>query len=155
VFPAGTIAFMKDFYTAIKSDPQLRGLPVLQTTLAQPANEKYGVQPRANLLGNLSPYADFGNSHNYFAFGEIPSTRILEEYNVLADKVTPGKPIVATEGGFRMGSWDGYKGNWEDGQSAVFNEAVQARYLTRFLLEHPYSLHPRSSTDSRNYPAIN
>jgi hypothetical protein len=66
-FPKGTIAFMKDFYRAMKQDRQLRHLPVLQTTLAFPGN-KYGRGDLADRLGNLAAYADYGNSHNYLVW---------------------------------------------------------------------------------------
>jgi hypothetical protein len=133
-FPEGTIAFMKDFYPAIKADPQLRDLPVLQTTLAFPGYRlTKGV--RADLLGDLSKYADYGNSHNYFAFGEIPSNTIKNHHLPLNSRITPGKPMMSSEGGYQMGDADGYKGNWEDGQSAPFSEDIHGRYLLRYTLE--------------------
>jgi hypothetical protein len=133
-FPEGTIAFMKDFYPAIKNDPQLRGLPVLQTTLAFPGAETdTGI--RADLLGDLSAYADYGNSHNYFSFGEVPSDRIKNDHLPLNSPITPGKPMMSSEGGYQMGEGDGYKGTWDDGLSAPFSEAVHGRYLLRYVLE--------------------
>jgi hypothetical protein len=133
-FPKGTIAFMKDFYPAIKNDPLLRSLPVLQTTLAFPGYEM-GNRVRADLLGDLSSYADYGNSHNYFAFGEVPSGAIKNHHLPLNSRITPGKPMMSSEGGYQMGDGDGYKGNWDDGQSAPFSESVHGRYLLRYLLE--------------------
>jgi serralysin len=133
-FPKGTIAFMKDFYPAIKNDPQLRSLPVVQTSLAHPYFKKNNVL-HADLLGDLSPYADYGNNHNYFAFGQTPSDGILGQHLGYTKKVTPGKPMMATEGGYRLDNWDGHKGTWGDGQSAPFDERVHGRYTLRFLLE--------------------
>ncbi len=133
-FPEGTIAFMKDFYVAMKADPQLSELPVLQTTLAFPDAEFAG-GTRAGILGDLSAYADFGNSHNYFSFGEIPSTRIEEDHLPLNSKITPGKAMMSSEGGYQMGEGDGYKGTWGDGLSAPFSEDVHGRYLLRYVLE--------------------
>ncbi len=133
-FPEGTIAFMKDFYPAIKADPQLRDLPVLQTTLAFPGY-RLAKGVRADLLGDLSKYADYGNSHNYFAFGEVPSNTIKNNHLPLNSRVTPGKPMMSSEGGYQMGDWDGFKGNWEDGQSAPFSEDIHGRYLLRYMLE--------------------
>jgi hypothetical protein len=133
-FPEGTIAFMKDFYPAIKNDPQLRSLPVLQTTLAFPGAESdNGI--RADLLGDLSAYADYGNSHNYFSFGEVPSGRIKNDHLPLNSPITPGKAMMSSEGGYQMGEGDGYKGTWDDGQSAPFSEAVHGRYMLRYVLE--------------------
>jgi hypothetical protein len=137
-FPEGTIAFMKNFYPAIKNDAQLRSLPVLQTTLAFPGYYDETVNSdsvRADLLGDLSAYADYGNSHNYFAFGEIPSDRIKNDHLPLNLGITPGKPMMSSEGGYQMGEGDGYKGGWDDGLSAPFSEDVHGRYLLRYVLE--------------------
>ena len=133
-YPAGTVAFMKDFYPAIKADPALQHLPVLQTTLAFPGAAA-GQGTRADLLGDLSAFADYGNSHNYFAFGEPPGPVIREEHLPLNTAITPGKPMMSSEGGYQMGRGDGYKGTWNDGQAAPFAEAVHGRYLLRYLLE--------------------
>jgi hypothetical protein len=133
-FPEGTIAFMKDFYPAIKADPQLRDLPVLQTTLAFPGY-RLAKGVRADLLGDLSKYADYGNSHNYFAFGEIPSNTIKNNHLPLNSRITPGKPMMSSEGGYQMGDADGYKGTWDDTQSAPFAEDIHGRYLLRYTLE--------------------
>jgi hypothetical protein len=138
-FPEGTIAFMKDFYPAIKADPHLRDLPVLQTTLAFPGFKLEGkttdTRIRADILGDLSKYADYGNSHNYFAFGEVPSDAIQNHHLPLNSRITPGKPMMSSEGGYQMGDWDGFKGNWEDGQTAPFSEDIHGRYLLRYVLE--------------------
>jgi hypothetical protein len=131
-FPEGTIAFMQHFYPSIKS--VMPNMPVLQTTLAFPGDDSLG-ETRAAMLGDLSPYADFGNSHNYFAFGEIPSARIQNEHLPLNRSVTPGKPMMSTEGGYAMGESDGYKGTWNDGLSAPFSEDIHGRYMLRYLLE--------------------
>jgi hypothetical protein len=133
-FPEGTIAFMKDFYSAMKADPQLRDLPVLQTTLAFP-DADYAGRTRADILGDLSAYADFGNSHNYFSFGEIPSVRVEEDHLPLNSAITPGKAMMSSEGGYAMGDSDGNKGTWGDGLSAPFSEDVHGRYLLRYVLE--------------------
>lgn len=133
-FPSGTVAFMKNFYPVIKQDPLLRDLPVLQTTLAFPGATS-GKGTRADLLGDLSAYADYGNSHNYFSFGESPSARIKDDHLPLNSSITPGKPMVSTEGGYQMGDGDGYKGDWDDGLSAPFSEDIHGRYLLRYALE--------------------
>jgi hypothetical protein len=133
-FPDGTKAFMKDFYRAMKSDPALKTIPILQTTLAFPAQD--GEDPsRAQRLGDLSAYADYGNSHNYFAFGEPPGDVIAKHHLPANTKITPGKPMMSSEGGYQMGDGDGYKGGWDDGLSAPFDENVHGRYLLRYVLE--------------------
>jgi hypothetical protein len=133
-FPRGTIAFMADFYRAVRSSSELDDMEVLQTTLAFPgAATRHGI--RAERLGDLSAYADLGNSHDYFEFGEPPSRRIRLHHLPLNTMITPGKPMVSTEGGYQMGRGDGYQGTWDDGRSARFSEAVHGRYLLRYLLE--------------------
>ena len=98
-FPQGTAAFMKDFYPAIRRDPVLRSLPVLQTTLAFPGTET-GRGVRADLLGDLSAFADYGNSHNYFAFGKPPGETVRTGHLPLNSRITPGKPMMSSEGGY-------------------------------------------------------
>jgi hypothetical protein len=133
-FPEGTIAFMKDFHQSLNDDPELADLPVIQTTLAFPGAQDSG-RDRTDRLGDLSEYADFGSSHNYFEFGEAPSRRIADHHLPLNTRITPGKPMISTEGGYQMGDGDGYKGEWEDGQSAPFDEDVHGRYVLRYALE--------------------
>ncbi len=133
-FPQGAIAFMKDLYPAIKGEPLLQDLPVVQTTLAFPGATE-GDRTRADLLGDLSAYADFGNSHNYFDFGQPPGHRIRTDHLPLNTQITPGKPVISSEGGYSMGVSDGYKGTYDDGLSAPFSERVHGRYLLRYLLE--------------------
>jgi hypothetical protein len=133
-FPEGTVAFMKDFYSAVKNDMQLKDLPVLQTTLAFP-DAQAGKNTRADLLGDLSAYADYGNSHNYFSFGDSPGDIIEQDHLPLNSKITPGKPMMSTEGGYQMGDADGYKGTYNDGQSAPFSEDIHGRYILRYVLE--------------------
>jgi hypothetical protein len=133
-FPHGTRAFMKDFYRAVNDDPTVESLPVLQTSLAFPAQD--GENPsRASQLGDLSSFADYGNSHNYFEFGAPPSDRIATHHLPANRSITPGKPMVSSEGGYQMGNGDGYKGGWEDGLSAPFDEGVHGRYILRYLFE--------------------
>jgi hypothetical protein len=136
-FPRGTTAFMRDFSTALEADPGLRDLPVLQTTLAFPQNPAGGGAggSRARLLGDLSAYVDYGNSHNYFARGDPPGAVIARDHLPYVTQITPGKPFVSTEGGYQTGDSDGYQGGWNDGQSAPFDERVHARYMARYLLE--------------------
>jgi hypothetical protein len=133
-FPEGTIAFMKDFHESLEGDSELADLPVVQTTLAFPGFDDVGGD-RADRLGDLSEYADFGSSHNYFAFGEVPSGPIENLHIPLNTKITPGKPMISTEGGYQMGDGDGYKGGWDDGLSAPFDEDVHGRYMLRYVLE--------------------
>ncbi len=134
-FPDGTIAFMRDFYPAMKSDDQLGDIPVYQTTLAFPQNESDDGETRAEQLGDLSDFADFGNSHNYFSGGDPPGVGIPQDHLPFVEEITPGKPYVSTEGGYSMGDSDGNKGEWGDDQSAPFDEDIQSRYLTRYVLE--------------------
>ncbi len=42
---------------------------------------------------------------------------------------------MSSEGGYRLGDWDGHKGVWGDGLSAPFEEATHAKYMTRYILE--------------------
>jgi serralysin len=61
--------------------------------------------------------------------------RTFEDHLPLNQKITPGEPMMSTEGGYQMGNCDCYKGIYEDGKSAPFSEAVHGRYLMRYALE--------------------
>jgi hypothetical protein len=136
-FPKGTVAFMRDFSKAMRASKKSKSLPILQTSLAFPESEIEGDpsgKTRTEILGDLSKYADIGNSHNYISWGDTPMEMAKTRLPFIK-QTTRAKPYISTEGGYQMGDSDGLKGEWDDGQSARFDEAVQARYTTRYLLE--------------------
>jgi hypothetical protein len=74
-FPNGTIAFMRDFSKAMRMSKKAKHLPIVQTSLAFPESERDGDasgRTRTAILGDLSQYADIGNSHNYISWGDTP-----------------------------------------------------------------------------------
>jgi trimeric autotransporter adhesin len=136
-FPAGTAEFMRVFSRAMKASAKAKQLSIVQTSLAFPEGEREGDtsgKTRTEILGDLSQYADFGNSHNYISWGDTPSDMASTRLPFIK-QTTRLKPYMSTEGGYQMGNSDGLKGKWSDGKSAPFDTQVQARYMTRYLLE--------------------
>ncbi|MDJ0702676.1 MAG: hypothetical protein QNJ46_05295 [Leptolyngbyaceae cyanobacterium MO_188.B28] len=129
----GTRAFMHDFYNALQTDPLLgdngRDIPLIQTSVGHEHQKNAAGLTYAELLGDLSAYADYGNSHNYFKFGAPPSKEINSIH--IADDaalVTPGKPLISTEGGYHTAT---AVNNVTEG----LPDDIHGRYMTRYLLE--------------------
>ena len=116
--PAATKAVQEALYTAVKSDPALAGVGVIQTTFANIAN--------FTTYGNQSAYADYANTHSYFGTGNNPDGGNFANYLIsLAQDVTPGKPTITTETGyFTM-----------PGNANGVDQLVQAKYILDMLFE--------------------
>ncbi|MEB3358037.1 MAG: hypothetical protein VKK04_15020 [Synechococcales bacterium] len=121
-FPYGTQSIMRDIFTAVNRDPELKDIPVIQASLGHPWNS-------ADDLGDLSRYADYGNSHNYFSYGKPPGEVITSSHiNKDAALVSPGLPLISTEGGYHTAS------NINSGHLGLPDD-IHARYQMRYLLE--------------------
>jgi hypothetical protein len=137
MFPKGTIAFMRDFSRSMRASNETKKIPIVQTSIAFPELTVEGDASgkiRAEMLGDLSTYADIGNGHTYISWGDTPFEMATARLSHIKLN-TPGKPYFATEVGYQMGESDGLKGEWNDGESAPFDEEVHGRYLTRSILE--------------------
>jgi hypothetical protein len=120
-------AFTQMLYHAVKDDPQTAKYPVLGPSLISAQS--------AAALGDLSPWIDFGNIHNYFA-GFNPGTPGWGSaafgtrygsiaYNLaLEARVSGKKPIIATETGYGTA----------DAKNDV-PPVVQGRYVPRLFFE--------------------
>lgn len=130
-FPTGVQTMMRDLYTAVKNDPVLgvagRNVPVIQSALGHPWQTGADGKTRPDELGNLSAYADYGNTHNYYSWGNPPSSAI-DQFAIDGAIVSPDRPMIATEGGYHTAT------NVNQGQLGVTYD-VHGRYMTRFLLE--------------------
>jgi len=139
-FPAGPIAFQRDLYHAIKSDPATAGLivigPSLGTTLSYSGNPLGGTGALADAVdwGNFHPYPG-GNPFNnpvpydtmakYFWQSDQPSVN-LDEHPFAFDNYAPPfspKPMAATETGYST-----FTGS--------IPEALHAKYMPRLFLEY-------------------
>ncbi len=115
---AATQAVQAAVYTAVKSDAQLSGVGVIQSS--------FGKLSTFSSYGNQSAYADYANTHSYFGTGNNPDGGNWENYLInLADTVTPGKPTITTEAGYYTmpGAADGV------------SQQVQAKYLLDLIFE--------------------
>jgi len=137
---AGVVAFQKDLYAAIKSDPATAGLIVVGPSLGK----TYGYDVRSPFgNGSLTDAVDWGNFHPYpggnpfsqpFSYAGIekyiwhggqPTVNIDEfpyAFDIYAPAFAP-KPMAATETGYS--TFDG-------GTS----ERAHARYLPRLFAEY-------------------
>lgn len=93
---AGT-AFQEAFYTAVKADSALSGVPVLNLTLGNGNPTLYGE------LGDLSAYCDYGNAHLYPQSVEdyvnpYQSYSVDIPWEVSID--SPSKSTIITETGY-------------------------------------------------------
>ena len=120
VFPQVTRTYQNDIYAAIKNDPLTKYLPVVMPSMGWGEN--------AALLGPLNS-GDIGNMHSYPKNAEPPTPTIdIFPYFIFhARKITSSpKPLWSTE--------TGYTTLLSDPQGV--SESVQAKYLTRLLLEY-------------------
>jgi hypothetical protein len=112
-------AHQKRLYTAVKSNPVTRDLPVLAPAL--------GMRKGYTELGDLSAYSDFGNNHLYPG-GQQPSARI-DETTAAERAVVGDKPIYYTEAGY-------HNALNTSGTHFPTTEAAAGTYAPQLLLEH-------------------
>lgn len=89
---AAAAAWQKALYAAVKSDPVLKNIPVINTSLGGGSQAQYAA------LGNLSKSADFGNAHIY-PKGADPSTYFAANIPWETKLDTPDLPTAVTETG--------------------------------------------------------
>ncbi|MCG8365391.1 MAG: hypothetical protein MJA27_18935, partial [Pseudanabaenales cyanobacterium] len=138
----GAQAIMHDLYKALQTDPVLgdngRDIPLIQTSVGHEHKKNEAGLTYPELLGDLSAYADYGNSHNYFSFGAPPSAKI-DSHHIANDAavVTPGKPLISTEGGYHTATAI-------NNITLGLTDDIHGRYMTRYLLEQFTSGYDRS-----------
>ncbi len=140
-FPQGVIAFQKDLYTTLKSDPATAGMKVIGSALGK----SYGYDTKSPLgNGTLANYVDWGNFHPYpggnsfsdpsysydtiaayYWHANFPSSKLDHwpyAFDIYAPPFSP-KPMAATE--------TGYSTNAQD-----LSERAQGKYMPRLFLEY-------------------
>lgn len=97
---AGSAAYQRALYTAVKADSSLSGVPVFNLTVSGVDHSQY------SQLGNLSAYCDYANVHIYYGFGQPwfgwsqgDPTFWWTSWLSAAQVDAPGKPSVVTESG--------------------------------------------------------
>jgi hypothetical protein len=112
------VALQQSIYNAIHSDPNLKGVNVVNLTLGLQNSLSY------SQMGNMSSAADQGNAHVYAPYGKSPS---LDWSGILALEGAPtaGKPMVVTEAGYSTAP----------GDVSGVDETVQAKYTLDLLMD--------------------
>ncbi len=122
-------AYQHDLYNWVKSDQNVSKYPVFGPAITN--------QTDILSVGNLSPYLDYGNLHDYFSVfnpgtpgwgGTYPPYGGYGSisYNVnLARTISGSKPLVATETGYSTIS----------GNPLTLDYRAQLRYMTRLFFE--------------------
>lgn len=106
-------------YTAVKSDPRTRDMPVYGPSMGRARN--------ANRVGDLSQWMDFGNIHPYPG-GLTPLTN-LTDHEAKVKALTGARPLVVTETGYHTAA------DWT-GEHPAVSEQAMGRYVPRLLLDY-------------------
>ena len=122
-----TRAFQQNLYSWVKGDPQTRQFTVIGPSVTNHFED----------IGDMSPYMDYGNIHNYLdvfnpgtagwgsrhpegVYGSI-------DYNFnQGKKISLSKPVMSTETGY---------GAVRDGSKTMLNYRAQLRYMSRLFFE--------------------
>lgn len=116
---AAVLAFQAAIRDAVRSDPLLDGVPVVNFSLAD------GTGDFAAAYAASAPLADYGNAHVYQ--GAAAPAASVAAHLAGATALVPGKPVVVTEAGYytvpNAGSW------------GSVSESVQAKYTLDMLMD--------------------
>ena len=140
-FPQGVIAFQKDLYTALNSDPATASLTVIGPALGKSydynTKSPLGNGTLTNYVnwGNFHPYPGGGNAYSfpfsydtidkYYWHGNFPSVNI-DEWPYAFDIWAPPfstKPMAATETGYQT-------------SKNSISEKAHGKYMPRLFLEY-------------------
>ena len=88
-----------DMSNAYRSDPATRGIPLLGPSMADTLNTSNHAS-----MGDLSPYLDFGNTHDYPGDAFQMTDQIVDAVERNMAQMVPGRKIIATETGFSNGT---------------------------------------------------
>jgi hypothetical protein len=121
-----TRALMRDLYFKVNDESTLLGqslkdVSVIQTSFAFPNSMV--------AAGDLSSFADYGNTHTYFSWGATPGSGIDSRIRD-AQLVSRSDAMMTTEAGYHTA----INSNQSDTNVGI-TEAVQAKYIARLLME--------------------
>ncbi|KIF66130.1 hypothetical protein HY68_37375 [Streptomyces sp. AcH 505] len=145
---AAAAEYQKLFYTSIKGDTHLTGVPVYNLTLGHNDPGAY------SQLGDLSQYSDYANAHSYLSTS-LTTNSALESTLATASSSAFGKPIVITESGYTT---------QPDTPHIGADQSVQARSILNTLVDaykdgvsktYLYELLDRDSSPSNTDPEAN
>ncbi len=117
-------AHQQRLYRAVNANPRTASVPVLGPAISANASSQ------RSILGDLSPYLDYGNNHLYPG-GRAPSWRIDEQ--LLSARIVSGrKPVMFTEAGYHnaLNDSSGHRPTSE-GATAVYGPKLLAEHFSR------------------------
>ena len=120
LFPDGTRAIQQEIHARVAANPAFDHVGVAQASFVR--GDSF------DRVGDLSAYADFSNSHNYYIWGKQPGVWVRDRI-VEAQKVSPGKAPIATEAGYHNAT-----AVTEWGEGITYD--AHAKYMPRLLLEN-------------------
>ena len=126
----------QSLYSAVRADAVLNGLPVYNLTVGSTTTSEF------QALGDLSPYATYGNEHAYSPDNQGPA-RPLQYLLTFPGIDTPGLPVVITETGYVTDFADAYSGVDQTVQAKLtldtlmdaFRDGVSKTYLYELIDE--------------------
>ena len=134
---AGWPALARDWTVAMseayRSDPATAGIPLLGPSMADTNNAESHAA-----MGDLSPFVDFGNTHDYPGDQYQMTDSIVDAAQTNMARMTPGRPVIATEVGFSNGTVNQLHPSQPEEQVGVV--------LPRVFLEHFRRGLPRTFT---------
>jgi hypothetical protein len=117
---AAGAAFQHDLYLAIKADPVLSHIGVINLSVANNSSTAYAT------IGDLGAYSDYANAHAYTTTTGSTDSQI-ETTLGLAQKASSGDPLVITETGITTYKADSYVGASETAQAKIIlNDLFEA-----------------------------
>ena len=100
---ADQAALQQALYSAVRANAVLDGIPVYNLTIGSTTTSEF------QALGNLSPYANYGNEHAYSPNNQNPAVAL--QYLLTFPGIdTPGLPVVITETGYETNVAATYSG---------------------------------------------
>lgn len=125
---ADTRLGQKELYSTVNSDPDLKDIPVIGSSVIHSKNK--------SAVGNLSKWKDYGNLRNYFD-GRHPETNgwgsngygSLDWHFREAEKLSGSDPVISTETG-----WSNVVDT--NGNHLGVPEDIEAKYVPRLFLNH-------------------
>ncbi len=122
-FPEGLKLYQNDLYDIIKSEPELKDIPIIAPSGFY--DEHY------RNLASLQLPCDYGNMHSYPG-GQPPSTPRLESSFIRwAKLICPDEPVIATETGY-YNAVDNLNDPWH----TPVSEKAGGRYISRLLFDY-------------------
>ena len=137
---ADEAALQQALYAAVRSDPNLNGIPVYNLTMAYTDPTQY------EALGNLSSAANDANSHAYLNDSQTPefSMSVILPFAMID---APGLPEVITETGYETNPADTYGGADQTVQAKLTLDELMDAFKAGVSETYLYELFDEGGSD--------